>query len=284
MIAFTKRNIKLYLRDKAGVGFSLLAVFIVIGLYVLFLGDVYASDMEAFDYGKEMMDAWVMAGVLAITSMTTTLGILGTVVRDKEQGLLKDFYVSPIQKWKIAGGYLLSSYIVGVVMSLIALVIAEIYIIANGGNMLSAEALLKVLGMILLTSFMNTAIMLLVVSFIKSMGAFSTVSTIIGTLIGFLTGIYLPIGMLLEPVQWVIKLFPVSHAAVVFRNIMMADMMDKAFKDVPADIVLDVKQQLGVVFFFGDRELSILTSVIIVVVVGVVFLGLAIANIRKKQR
>ena len=284
MIAFMKRNIKLYLRDKAGVGFSLLAVFIVIGLYVLFLGDVYANDLKHLEYGKEMMDAWVMAGVLAITSMTTTLGILGTVVRDKEQGLLKDFYVAPLRKWKIASGYLLSSYLVGVVMSLIALVVAEIYIVSNGGDILSAQAMIKVLGMILLTSFMNTAIMLFIVSFLKSMAAFSTVSTIIGTLIGFLTGIYLPIGMLLEPVKWIIKGFPVSHAAVVFRNIMMEDTMAKAFENVPTDIILDVKESLGVVYFFGDRELSIGTSVIIVGVVGVVFLVAAIMKMKKQQK
>ena len=284
MIAFMKRNIKLYLRDKAGVGFSLLAVFIVIGLYVLFLGDVYANDLKHLEYGKEMMDAWVMAGVLAITSMTTTLGILGTVVRDKEQGLLKDFYVAPLRKWKIASGYLLSSYLVGVVMSLIALVVAEIYIVSNGGDILSAQAMIKVLGMILLTSFMNTAIMLFIVSFLKSMAAFSTVSTIIGTLIGFLTGIYLPIGMLLDPVKWVIKVFPVSHAAVVFRNIMMEDTMTKALENAPTDIVLDVKESLGVVYFFGDKELGIGTSVIIVGVVGVVFLVAAIMKMKKQQK
>ena len=40
MMAFAKRNILLYFRDKTTVFFSLLAVIILIALYVLFLGDM----------------------------------------------------------------------------------------------------------------------------------------------------------------------------------------------------------------------------------------------------
>jgi len=37
MITFALRNLKLFFRDRASVFFSLLAVFIIIGLYVLSL-------------------------------------------------------------------------------------------------------------------------------------------------------------------------------------------------------------------------------------------------------
>ena len=60
MIAFTKRNLKLYLRDKSSVIFSLLSVFIIIGLYVVFLGDVYTDDLSDFENARELMDNWVM--------------------------------------------------------------------------------------------------------------------------------------------------------------------------------------------------------------------------------
>jgi len=38
MIGFAKRNLLIFFRDKAAVFFSLLAVFLIIGLYALFLG------------------------------------------------------------------------------------------------------------------------------------------------------------------------------------------------------------------------------------------------------
>ena len=39
MLNFTQRNLKVFFRQKSAVFFSLLGVILVIGLYVLFLGD-----------------------------------------------------------------------------------------------------------------------------------------------------------------------------------------------------------------------------------------------------
>ena len=46
MISFSLRNLKLFFKDKAAVFFSLLAVFIIIGLYALFLGDVWTDSFS----------------------------------------------------------------------------------------------------------------------------------------------------------------------------------------------------------------------------------------------
>nr|NLJ02159.1 ABC transporter permease [Bacillota bacterium] len=77
MITFAKRNLKLFFRDRASVFFSLLAVFIIIGLYVLFLGDMVMMDLEGIPGARFLMDSWIMAGLMAVTSVTTTMGALG---------------------------------------------------------------------------------------------------------------------------------------------------------------------------------------------------------------
>lgn len=104
MTAFAKRNLKIYLRDRWAVFFSLLGVLIVFALYVLFLGDVYKADLGEIEEAGEIMNNWVMAGVLAITSFTTTLGMLQTVVRDKDNRIEKDFYAAPVKRVQLAGG------------------------------------------------------------------------------------------------------------------------------------------------------------------------------------
>jgi multidrug/hemolysin transport system permease protein len=43
MIAFMNRNLKIFFKDKSAVFFSLLAVFIIIGLYALFLGETWTD-------------------------------------------------------------------------------------------------------------------------------------------------------------------------------------------------------------------------------------------------
>lgn len=284
MTTFAKRNLKLYLRDRAAVIFSLLAVFIVIGLYVLFLGNAWTGDLKEFEGAEEMMNNWVMAGVLAITSMTTTLGMLGTMVRDKTEGSEKDFYVAPVKNWHMGAGYMLSAYAVGVFMTFIALLAAEIYIVAEGGAIMGMQAFLKVSGTILLTSLMNTAIALFLVTLFRSMNAYTTANIVLGTLIGFLTGIYLPIGSYPTAVQWIVKLFPVSHAALIFRNIMMEPVMETAFQGIPEAVVLEIKEDLGIIYVFGDKELTMEASLLIMAVIAVVFFFLACFQMSKKRR
>ena len=283
MIAFAKRNLKLYIRDRSSVIFSLLAVFIVIGLYALFLGDVYTNDLKDFERAGEMMDNWVMAGVLAITSMTTTFGMLGTMVKDRADRIEKDFLVAPVKRWQIAGGYMLSAYAVGIVMSVIALAAAEIYVTANGGELMSLHNIARTMGVILLNTFMNTSIALFFVSLFQSINAYTTANIVLGTLIGFLTGIYLPIGSYPEGVQWIVKLFPVSHGALIFRNIMMEPVMEEAFKGIPASVVTQVKEDLGILYFFGNTEVSIAASIGIMAAVAAVFFGLACLKISGKK-
>lgn len=271
MIAFTKRNLKIYFRDRANVMFSLLAVFIIIGLYVLFLGDVWTKDLEGFEGARELMDHWVMAGVLSVTSFTTTMGMLGSMVKDRELRINMDFYVAPIGRTALTGGYIAGAYIVGLVMTLLALIVAEIYITANGGSMLAAEQILKVLAMILLTTLMNTTFSVFIVSLFKSQSAFSVASTVFGTLIGFLTGIYLPIGMYPEAVQWMIKIFPVSHAAGIFRNLMMDASMKTSFAGAPPEVVTALKTELGIHYEFSSHVVTQTESLLIIAAYIVVF-------------
>ena len=284
MSAFAKRNLKLYLREKSALIFSLLAVFIVIGLYVLFLGDVYTNDLKEFEAAEELMDSWVMAGVLAITSMTTTLGMLGTMVNDKASGIEKDFYVAPVKRWKMGAGYMASAYLVGVVMSLIALCVAEAYIVLNGGGYMEPWALIRIFFAILLTSLMNTSIALFLVSLFQSINAYTTANIVLGTLIGFLTGIYLPIGSYPEPVQWIVKLFPVSHGALLFRNIMMKSVMDRAFDGAPVSVVKEIKEELGILYMFGDKEVTSAFCIGFMAVVAVIFFGAACLNLSRRKR
>lgn len=283
MINFTKRTLMVFFKDKTAVFFSLLAVFIIIGLYALFLGDVWVSSFGGMNGVRYLMDSWIIAGLLAVTSVTTTMGAFGIMVDDKAKKITKDFICSPLKRSSIAGGYIISAFIIGVIMSLVTLVLAEIYIVANGGELMSAAVLFKVLALILLATFTNTSIVLFLVSFFKSVNAFATASTIIGTLIGFLTGIYLPIGQLPDAVQWVVKLFPVSHAAVLFRQTLLAEPMLTSFADHPEAAVEEFEKMMGVTFKFGDTVITPAISICILIFTAVLFYCLSIWNISRKR-
>jgi multidrug/hemolysin transport system permease protein len=281
-----KRNLKVFFRDRTSVFFSLLAVFIILGLYIFFLGNLVSEGLESLlgDNARFAVDSWVMAGLLSVVSITTTMGAFGTMVDDATKKILQDFSSAPLKRSQLAGGYIISSFIVGVIMSIAALVIAEIYIIAGGGQLLGILPILKLLGVMLLSVFAGSSMVFFIVSFFKSANAFATASTIIGTLIGFLTGIYIPIGSLPAAMQVVVKIFPISHSAALFRQIMMEPSMSTAFQKAPQQAIDSFEQTMGIVYYFNGREVSPLISIIILAATGVIFYILAVIKMSAKKK
>jgi multidrug/hemolysin transport system permease protein len=259
-------------------------VFIIFALYVLFLGDVWTNGLPKMPGARALTDSWIMAGILAVTSVTTVMGAFGTMVDDRVHNIIKDFGASPISKGKIAGGYVLSSFMVGVLMSLVAFALSEMYVAARGGALLSPAAAVQVLGLILLATLCNTAMVSFLVSFFKSVNAFATASSILGTMIGFLTGIYLPIGMLPAPVQFFVKIFPVSHAALLIRRVMTEAPMQAVFKGAPDLIVRTFEDQMGIAFRFGGQTVPAYVSVLILAGTAILFYALAIMRFSRKSR
>lgn len=284
MINFGIRNLKVFFKDKSSVFFSLLSVFIIIGLYALFLGDMLTTGFGGAPGTRFLMDTWIMAGMLAVSSITTTMGAFGAMVEDKSRKIDKDFIASPIKNSSIVSGYVLSSIIIGIIMSLITVVLMEIYVVVNGGELMNMTTLIKTIGLVLLSTISNSSIVFFVVSFFKSNNSFATASTVIGTLIGFLTGIYIPIGQLPEVAQWFIKCFPPSHAASLFRHVLMEVPMSTTFSGAGEQAITEFKQLMGVEYAFGNAVSTPLVNIIVLVASALVFFGLSIWNVSRKRK
>lgn len=282
------RNLKLYFKDKSAVFFSLLGVLIVVGLYILFLGDTYTDGLKEFYKPENIMSGWIMAGLLAITSLTTTMGAFSTMIQDKEKKIFKDFYCSPISRSALSLGYIISSVVIGLLMSLIVFVVAMIYLVANNVITLTFTMTIKLLGILLLNTCANTAMALFIVSLMNTEKTFSAVSGITSALIGFITGIYLPVGNLPDYVQYIVKCFPTSHGASLFRQVLMENALNDSVSKMPSEAqsvaLNEVKNVLGVTFKFSDTECTAFVSVIILVLTLIVFSALSVWNINRKRK
>ena len=275
------RQLKLYFRDKVSVFFSLLSVMIIIGLYVLFLGDIVSSG-QGQDY-RTMMDQWIMSGVIAVGGFTTTLGAFGILVDDKTKKIDRDFFVAPIKPTVRVLAYLLSALIIGTLMSLVTLVFAQIYILVYGGPLLTLLELVMVFALIILNVLTSSSIVFLLIIFIKTATTFSTVSTIVGTIIGFVMGIYVPIGNLPGAVQTVIKFFPTSHAAVLFRTVMMERSLDQVFLNAPSGERASVEALLGVRYFVNGQVMPLYAHILILAGTMIIFFSAAVLVLRYKK-
>lgn len=276
MMTLVKRNMMLFFKDKTAVFFSLMAVFVVLGLYIAFLGDMMIQPLKASfgEHARELSDNWIMAGTLGTVCLTTSLSVLEIIIDDKNKRILDDFYITPMKKKYIALAYVISTFIITFMVCMITLLIAELYIVYYGGAWLSFHAFIKVIGVLCINILCCISILYFVLSFFRSTHAFSNVTTIIGTLSGFLMGIYIPIGSLPDPLQTIIRFFPPSHGASLLRKVMMQEPMETIFSSMPSEVLSDFRIQFGLDFYYGDIMWSSTGNLSILCLTAIFFLFL----------
>jgi len=287
MITFTIRNVKLFFRDQGAVFFSLLAVLIVVALYALFLGDIWANSFEDMEYADYFMSSWLAAGLVSVASLTTTLGAFSAMIEDRVKKIDKDFYSSPVKRSSITGGYILGAFVVGAFMSLVTLILAEIYVIMNGGELLALGEMLLILGAILLATLANTSIICFISVLIKTQSSFSALNTIIGTLSGFLMGIYIPIGELPEAVRTVLKYLPFFHTSSLIRRIMTDEPLKLIFQSVPEayrNEMQEIQNFMGITVRYGEQIAPAWLSVVILLLTVAVFFTLSVLVMSRKKK
>lgn len=294
-----KRNVLVFVRDYSAVFFSVLSMLIVLGLMVIFLGSMNSnavvSALEEFggvrDAAKDeenaeyLIQMWTLAGILVVNSVTVTLTVMGGMVQDEARGRLASFYVTPVKRLKIALGYILAAFIVGVCMCMLTLTAGEIYMAVQGHALLPLIAWIKVLGMVMLNAFVYAALGYLLALCVRSESGWSGMLTIVGTLVGFLGAIYLPMSQLPEGVGKVLKGLPVLHGAAMMRVVLTKDAMEETFAGLPELVTEVFQEEMGVTITIGGDEVSLMSQVLFLLAYGIIAVILAaIISKRRKVR
>lgn len=292
-----KRNITIYLRDRSSVFFSLLSMIVIIGLMVVFLGKMNSDNVVDLlkQYGgsrdaavdrnnaEQLVMLWTLAGIVVVNSVTITLSMVGIMVEDEVQKRLSSFYVAPVSRIVFVMGYVIAAIIMGVIMCCLTVAVGEVYFAAIGAELLTLEQLGKILILIILNVFTSSGMVFLILNFVHSQSALSGLGTIIGTLVGFVAGIYLPIGMLPEKVQTIIKCFPLVHGSSFLRDIFTVDIMKKTFLGCPEQLVDNYKKYMGMTLTYQDDVISGIVRVAFLVISGIIFIGVSAILQRRRN-
>ena len=288
MAQFTElisRNMRVYLRDRGAVFFSLLSMLIVLALMLFFLGDTSVSGLTGVlselpdrDADTDKRNAelfvmlWTCGGILSINAATVTLAVYSTMIDDRAKGVLNSIYTAPVSRAMISAAYVVTAWVCSVIICTLTLAISEIYCIIQGGEIFSVAAHLKLLGMIMANSFTYASLMYLAAALVKTSGAWSGIGTVIGTLVGFLGGIYLPIGSLTEGIAAGLKFFPVIYGAKMFRSVMTETIAGEIFANAPQELHTEYLDVMGVTLDFFGSEVTDGGCVAILLICGAVFL------------
>jgi multidrug/hemolysin transport system permease protein len=280
-LTFTKRNLMIFFRDRAAVFFSLLAIFIAISIYAFFTRNLMAGNAE-WDGAQQLADLWAMSGIVSIMPVTTTMGAFAIMVSDRYTNVFKDFYTSPVSRASLTGGYILCAVIIGFLLTVFGLAVVAV-IIAALGISIAVTNYLMAIGVILLTTLTAASMMLFVVSLIESQRAYSSVATLIGTFVGFLTGVYMPVGMFPDGVRTIIGIFPISHATSLLRQIFMEDAISRTFEGAPAAVAENYRLDMGVFYEIGGIQTSAALNLTVLAVTAIVFFALSLARLSRKR-
>lgn len=292
-----KRNSLVFLRERSAVFFSLLSMLIVLALMVVFLGRMNSQSLVKMlsEYGGErdsgldeknaayLIQLWTLAGILVVNAVTVTMTVIGTMVQDETEKRLMAFYVTPVNRVKLSLGYILAAWLVGTGMCMLTLAAGEGLFVMQGYGLLGAGSLLKLVGMIALNTFVFSAIGYFLALFVHNSSAWSGMLTIVGTLVGFVGGIYLPMDTLSEQVQSVLKCLPVLHGAAMMRKVCTEEAITETFSGLPEMAGDLFREAMGISVSVGNHRISVGEQVLFMLFYAIIAIVGAGAWSRRKK-
>lgn len=235
-----ERSLKIFLKDKASVFFSLLAPLIVLGLYLLFLGDIQIDGIKAAFEGvpiddkllKSFVDSWMLAGVVSVACVTVSFSVQGITVQDREKGVLNDMLASPISRGIIDLSYLISNFVVTLCICLIVLAVAFVYVAITGWTLSFVDVVLLI-SLTVMSVLSASVISTLVGLAFRTSSQHSAFVGIISAVIGFVMGAFMPLSAFPEGVQYVTLFVPATYSAALYRNLFMRGALEKIDAALP---------------------------------------------------
>ena len=225
MLALLKRNFILYFRNRSGVFFSLLGALISFLLYIIFLQKNLTDAWTQLPDNTKLLNNWLMGGTLAVTGITTSFTALTQMVQDRENQVDQDLFLTDLGSWGLQVSYLISSIIISFVMQVFMFAVMSLYFRESPVISYLPEITL----IMLLSSLLSSVVNILLIYRFQSVDSLGKLATIVGTVSGFLVGTYIPIGVLPDFAQIIMKCTPATYIASLYRQILMKERLETAF-------------------------------------------------------
>jgi multidrug/hemolysin transport system permease protein len=225
----------------------------------------------------------MFAGIVLISTITTGLGALVPLVEDGESGRFRDFLVSPVRRGQLVLGYLLAAVLVAILMSMIVLVLSVVYLGLVDDTWLSGETIARIVGLTILCCVAFTAMSAFVVSFVRSSAAFSGLSTVIGTVLGFIAGAYIPVGSLPDAVASTVNALPFAQGAMLLRREFTDSTLDP-MAGGNEDAAEGIREFYGIDAYIGEFLVPTQLAIGVLVAMTVIFTLLSAGRIRSRIR
>lgn len=230
-LTLTKRHLKMIFSNKIRMFYTLMVPIIILVIYIIFLRDmelnavkiellrrgINTDNKELMYYISMVVDAWMLSGIVSISSITISLQTNSLIVEDKENGINKDFVSSPINKNILIASYFLYNFLITLFLSFLVLITSFIFLAVYNEMYLNFTDIITMFGTVFLTTIPTTLLTVFICIFIKTEPVLASVIAIFSAAIGFLTGAYMPISMLSKPIQYLCGFIPGTYTCSLIR-------------------------------------------------------------------
>ena len=204
---------------------------------------------------------------------------LAVLVDDDQSGRFRDFLVAPLRRGQLVLGYLLSAATVAILLSVVVLVLSILYLGLVRGAWLTAPAIGRSLLIVVLSCVAFTSLSALIVSFVRTNGAFSGLATIVGTVLGFIAAAYIPVGAFPDTVASVVATLPFAQAGMLLRREFSEETLAVITSGAPG-AEEPLRAFYGLDLSIGDWAVPAWFVVVVLVVISLVCTVLSAVRIR----
>ncbi len=293
-LTMTKRNIKMFFKDKAMFFTSLITPIILLVLYTTFLGKVYRDSFmsnmpEGFNIPESIVNGTVsgqlFSSLLAVSCVTVAFCANMLMVTDKVTGARKDFCITPVKRSTLAMSYYVGTLITTLIVSIVGTIACFIYIAISGWYMSVADVFLILLDIIMLTVF-GTALSSIINIFLSSQGQISAVGTVVSSGYGFICGAYMPISQFGAVLQNILAFLPGTYGTSLLKNHALRGVYrEMSTQGFPPEVIEGIKDSIDCNVYFFNHKVGVGAMYGIMIGSIVLLLGVyVLINYLRKER
>lgn len=256
--AILSRNLTNFTRDKLRLGFS-----IFISVFFLF---IFSFVMKSTTTGVEQPLNYLISGIIIMTVFQSSLSNSTDIIEDMSMGFMKEIIVSPVARWKISIGQVLSSTIIAVFQGIIVIIIG-LFI----GLKLDLIQFIEMSGVMIAVGITFSSIGIYLATLAKSSTTFQIMIMAFTMPLTFLSGAYIPTTVMPKIIQPLVYINPLTYTTSIFRYISLS------MENMSSDALV----KAGVAFDINGFIIEPYLGLLIILAMGSIFFILCVMQFNK---
>ncbi len=204
--AILKRNLTNFLRNKMQLAFAL-----IMPVFFLF---IFSFVMKSAATGVDQPINYLISGIIIMTVFQSALSNSTNIIEDMSMGFMKEIIVSPVPRWQISIGQILSSSIIAGLQGIMVIILALFV-----GLKIDAFQFVQMFGVMAAVGVTFSSIGLFLATLAKNSTTFQIMITVFTMPLTFLSGAYIPTTVMPEIIRPLIYINPLTYTTSIFRYI-----------------------------------------------------------------